>query len=289
MSKNIIFQYLITDESVDKRGEVQGRDRKELYLEMADISRKSFEMYAEEIGCEYMYSDEKVFIGDYKMFDFSPLLFECLRVVYDPYFDQFDKVLFADTDIVVNTKENIFDVSDAEIYGVLESDIRTEDNGGYNAWDFKDKEFRTYVEKFSMHDCPMMPAGPLHGIGSHPSKLTILNTGVVVWTKEARLKARELFDDWKPWANPKEFGFTIEHHCSIRNDQPFISAQLMKHDFDLESIDQSWNDTPIHYKDSQHWIDSGKCKFLHYTGGDHKVEMVRLYHENKFPIFQEGW
>ena len=29
---------------------------------------------------------------------------------------------------------------------------------------------------------------------------------------------------------------------SIMNDQPYISAQLMKHDFDVETIDTTWND-----------------------------------------------
>ncbi len=289
MSKNIIFQYLVIDDTVDKRGDIGGRKRSDLYKEMANISRQSFELYAEEIDCEYMYSDERVTTKDKQEQSNTSLLFECLRVIYDPYFDQFDKVLFADTDIVVNTKENIFEASDAEVYGVLESDIKTETlGGGYNAWDFRDSIFQDYVEKFTMHDCPLVPS---FGIGhSFDSKITIFNTGVLVWTKEARLKARKLFDDWQPWCCPQEFDPKAKkHHMSIRNDQPFISAQLMKYDFEVESLHQKWNDTPTHYKDPQHWIDTGKCYFLHYTGGDQKAIMVDLYHKNKFPIFQNDW
>lgn len=289
MMKNIIFQYLVVDDAVDERGDINGRKRSELYKEMADISRTSFEKYADIIGCEYMYSDERVFTKDkgYPQ-DSTALLFECLRVVYDPYFDQFDKVLFADTDIVVNTKENIFDISDAEVYGVLESDIRTEVDGGYNAWDFKESIYLDYVEKHDMHNCPIIPS---FGIGTKfDSKITIMNTGVVVWTKEARLRARELFDDWEPWCCPDKFDPNAKvHHTSIRNDQPFISAQFMKHDFDIESVDQKWNDTPTHYNDPQHWIDTGKSYFLHYTGGDQKAIMVDLYHKGKFPIFNDNW
>lgn len=285
---NIIFQYLVVNENVDKRGDINGRKRSDLYLEMADISRRSFEIYAKEIGCEYLYSDERVFTKGHGCA--ASTLYECLRVIYDPYFDQFDKVLFADTDIVVNTKENIFDVSDAEVYGVLESDIKTErGGGGYNAWDFNKDTYQDYFEKFSQHDMPMIPS---FGIGhSFDSKLTILNTGVVVWTKEARLKARELFSNWEEWCYPKAYGLK-EHHMSICNDQPYISANLMKHNFDLESIPQMWNDTPPHYKDPNKWIEGKgdrKCYFLHYTGGDHKAIMVEQYHNNEFPIFREDW
>lgn len=286
MSKNIIFQYLVVNDQVDKRGPINGRRRSDLYKEMATISRESFEIYAEEIGCDYMYSDERVFTEGHSCT--TSVMYECLRVIYDPYFDQFDKVLFADTDIVVNTKENIFEVSDAEVYGVLESDIRTDKKGGYNTWDYKEETYKKYEEKFKMHDCPIVPS---FGIGhSFDSKITILNTGVVVWTKEARLKARKLFDDWKPWAYPKMLGEDAKvHPIFILNDQPFISAQLMKHDFDLESIDQKWNDTPTHYKDPQKMIDEGKCYFLHYTGGDQKAIMIDLFHQGKFPQLNGDW
>jgi hypothetical protein len=279
---------MVVNDQVDKRGDVDGRNRSSLYQEVASISRESFEIYAEEIGCEYMFSDERVFTEGHGCA--LSTLFECLRVVYDPYFDQFDKVLFADADIVVNTKENIFDVSDAEVYGVLESDIRVS-KGGYNAWDYDEKILSDYLEKFEMHDCPIVPS---LGVGKKfDSKLTIMNTGVVVWTKEARLKARKVFDDWQPWCYPKMLGKdTKVHTMSITNDQPFISSQLTKHNFDIESIDQSWNDTPIHYRGElthETAISTGHSKFLHYTGGSQKTTMVDFFYDDKFPIFQEGW
>ena len=55
--------------------------------------------------------------------------------------------------------------------------------------------YEQYVRKFEWGGVPIVPAMP----PNHPSKLTIMNTGVVVWTKEARLRARELFDDWQWW------------------------------------------------------------------------------------------
>ncbi len=281
---------MVVNDQVDKRGDVNGRKRSNLYQEVASISRESFEIYAEEIGCEYMFSDERVYTEGHGCA--TSALFECLRVIYDPYFDQFDKVLFADADIVVNTKENIFDVSDAEVYGVLESDIIIPNkDGGYNAWDYDDTVYQNWADKFKMHDCPIVPS---LGVGKkYDSKFTIMNTGVVVWTKEARLKARKVFEDWQPWCYPKMLGeHTKVHDNSLRNDQPFISAQLTKHNFDIESIDQSWNDTPPHYRGElthETAINNGHCKFLHYTGGHHKSTMIEFFYDDKFPIFNEDW
>lgn len=291
--KNIIFQYMILNDAVNERGDIKLGDQKfkraDLYQQMAMISKKSFEKYAEICGAEYLYSEDRVYTKGHE--DAISTLFECLRVIYDPYFDQFDKVLFVDTDIVANTKENIFEESDAEVYGVLESDIRTEIEGGYNAWDYQDRVWLDYVEKFKMHDVPLIPS---FGIGhSFDSKLTIFNTGVVVWTKEARLKARKKFSSWEEWLWPDRMNKKNKvHHMSICNDQPFISGQLMKHEFDVESIHQKWNDTPCHYANPQSWIEGKeerKVNFAHYTGGEHKIKMLNAYKNNQFPIFQDNW
>jgi len=130
--KNLIFQYIILSDTVDERGELGGRKRSDVYREMADISRRSFEIYAKKLDCDYLFSEEQVLTKGHD----NPVsyLFECLRVIYDESFDKYDKVLFLDTDIVCNTSENIFDQSEAEVFGVYESDIRTDRDGGYNTW-----------------------------------------------------------------------------------------------------------------------------------------------------------
>ena len=273
--KNAIFQYMIVNPRVDEeRGKIEGRTRSKLYQECAFASSQSFQQYAELIDADYYYSDEQVFTkGDE---DPTALLFECLRVIYDPMFDQYDKVLFADTDIIVNTEENIFDVcEDGDVWGVLESDIITHNGGGYNSWDYKGSTYRNFVAKFQMHDVPIVPSLP----PSRPSKLTILNTGIVVWSREARLRAREVFMDWKEWFNAEP-----KFHMSVMNDQPFISGQLMKHDFDLVTLDQTWNDSP-HYATEDEFFE--KAKMCHYTGGAWKIDMLRHYEQNKFKIFSK--
>tara|TARA_R110002124_G_scaffold202932_1_gene369467 strand:- start:1126 stop:1722 length:597 start_codon:yes stop_codon:yes gene_type:complete len=186
-------------------------------------------------------------------------------------FDQYDNLLFVDTDIVVNTEENIFDQmeSGADVYGVLESDFVTADGGGYNSWDSNEENYRNFCRKFDMHDCPIVPVMP----PNRPSKLTIMNTGVVLWSKEARLRARELFMAWDDWCYAGDF------HMSILNDQPYISAQLMKHEFDVETIDTTWNDSP-HYATEKEFFDN--AKFCHYTGGEWKVDMVKHWRERRY-------
>jgi hypothetical protein len=114
---------------------------------------------------------------------------------------------------------------------------------------------------------------------NRPSKITIMNTGVVLWTKEARLRARELFLPWEEWC------YTGDFHMSIMNDQPYISAQLMKHDFDIETIDQTWNDSP-HYASEEEFFQ--KARFCHYTGGEWKVDMVRHWNDRRYNTQREG-
>ena len=273
--KNAIFQYMVVSDRLDQeRGRVpqdpvEGRTRSQLYLKCARESSLSFQDYADLIDADYYYSEEQVFTKGSE--DPLAFLFECLRVIYDPMFDQYDKVLFADTDIIVNTTENIFDVcEDGDVFGVLESDYITYSGGGYSSWDYSSKTLNDYFTKFKMHDIPIVPVMP----PSKPSKLTILNTGIVVWSREARLRAREVFMDWKDWVKA-----TPKFHMSVMNDQPFISGQLMKHDFDLVTIDQTWNDSP-HYETEEEFFD--KAKMCHYTGGGWKIDMLRHIEEKRF-------
>jgi len=262
---------MIVSDAVDARGGIKGWDgtRSSLYKDVADISRTSFEEYAKKIGATHIYSDERVATKGHGCS--TSLLHECARVWLDPMFDQYDNLLFVDTDIVVNTEENIFDVmeSGAEVYGVLESDFVTADGGGYNSWDSNEENYMNFCRKFELHDCPIVPVMP----PNRKSKLMIMNTGVVLWTKEARLRARNEFMNWEDWC------YTGDFHMSIMNDQPYISAQLMKHDFDVETIDTTWNDSP-HYAAEHEFFEN--ARFCHYTGGEWKVDMVRHWRDRRF-------
>lgn len=273
--KNIIFQYMITDERVDRRGspkEWVNGTRGDLYRESSEISKKSFAIYAKKIGVDHHFSTRQVYTKGSSGAPRS-YLYECLRVIYDPIYDKYDNVLFADSDIIANTEENIFDlVDDHEMYGIYESEIRTGNGGGYNSWDFKDKQFEQIKTKFDRLGLPV------RGLESpfRPSRFAMLNTGVVLWTKEGRMKAREHFDDWKIFFYD---GLTHRDMDWVNNDQPFISSQILKHDMKLKCIDQTWNDTPNHYLSYDDWKDQN---FLHYTGGGGKVQLIEHQKEGLF-------
>lgn len=273
--KNIIFQYMVTGGQTDVRGKVpqyKEGSRSELYRRTADLSAQSFKTYADKIDATHHYSTKQVYTKGYT--GSTVLLFECLRVIYDPLYDEFDKVLFVDSDIICNTEENIFDEVDdgVDVTGVFESEIRTQGGYGYNSWDYSDEKLKTLTDKYERTNIPVVPTSSQY----RPSKVTTFNTGVLVWTKEARLKARECFDSWYDYMKDGD-----EHGDPfwVNNDQPFISGQLTKYGFNIKSIDQKWNDTPTHWNDGRGYTE---MNFLHYTGGGNKVVMLDDYEKGKF-------
>lgn len=272
MSKNIIFQYMIITDDTRARNKVPQYDgtREELYVKTADLSAKSFKLYANKIGAEHHYSTKAVLTKG-KSGDTVPL-FEVLRIIYDPLYDQYDKLLFVDSDIICNTEENIFDLcEDGEVFGVFESDILTSKDGGYNSWDYSDSAYNKVKAKFERRGIPVVP----NRWGRRPSKITCFNTGVMVWTKEARLKARECFDDWYEYMKDGE---AHDEDFWINNDQFYISCQLTKYGFDIKALEQTWNDTPTHWDDDRGY----DMNFLHYTGGGNKVVMLEDAAKRKF-------
>lgn len=90
---NLIYQYMITNEETEKRPPVpeypQGT-RSELYRMTGDMSAKSFGIYADKIGCHHQYSKKQVFTKGKT--GSTVLLFECLRIIYDPIYEKYDKI-----------------------------------------------------------------------------------------------------------------------------------------------------------------------------------------------------
>ena len=269
---------MIIGDMCDTRGpikEIPNRTRSSVYREVGDISARSFRKYAKKIGATHHYSTKQVYTegreGD------TVLLFEVLRLIYDPMYDEFDNLLFCDTDIVCNTEDNIFDIhkeSGKDISCVLESDIFTNverTNRSYNSWDYDDKKMQQIIDKYTHNDLPIVPAKDM---GSpNDSKMTMMNTGVHVWTKEARLKARETFGDWWKYVQSPGKDFWLN------NDQPFISGNVVKHGFTLNHLNQTWNESPPHFgKDQEKTHDLWKDQnFLHYTGGFGKKYLLDAY------------
>ena len=83
--------------------------------------------------------------------------------------------------------------SGKDISCVLESDIFTNverTNRSYNSWDYDDKKMQQIIDKYAHNDLPIVPAKDM---GSpNDSKMTMMNTGVHVWTKEQDSRERSL-------------------------------------------------------------------------------------------------
>jgi len=266
---------MITNEETAKRSRVPefSGTRSELYRITGDMSAKSFQIYADKIGCKHHYSTNQVYTKGRT--GSTVLLFECLRVIYDTIYDEYDKVAFIDSDIICNTEENIFnECGDYDVTGVLESEISSGQPGGYNSWDYDDNKRRMLEQKYHRNNIPCVPTQP----PLKPSCITTFNTGVMVWSKEGRMKARERFDDW--FSYMKE-GDDNGDHFWINNDQPWLSGQIMKHNLTWQSIDQKWNDTPTHWSDDRGY-NPEHSYFLHYTGGGNKVIMMDDHKKGKF-------
>ena len=107
--RNLIFQYFIPYNDHQTHLNESGIG----LPSWVNIGKTSAEKYAEVIGAEYMFSDQK--------FMFSELnVFESLRVIFNKKFDEYDNVLVLDVDMIINTKENIFDIPVGDIAMVHE-------------------------------------------------------------------------------------------------------------------------------------------------------------------------
>lgn len=281
---NVIFQYMITGDDCDSRGpikEIPNRSRSAVYREVADLSAHSFKKYANKLGATHHYSKKQVTTAGIS--GHTVLLFEVLRLVYDEMYDEFDNLLFADTDIVCNTEEDIFEMhvqSGKDVSGIMESSIHISRgmNGDkleypYASWDAADPQYELICSKYKRLGYPVVP---VEEEGVNPSRVHIMNTGVHVWTREARLKARKLFD---PWLDYMKDGEEHKDPFWLNNDQPYLSAQLVKHGLSINHINQTWNDSPPHYRRWEDWKDQN---FLHYTGGFGKKHFLADYDAGHF-------
>lgn len=289
--KNIIFQYMITDDETEKRGQIRGfaGTRSELYNQVAQLSKKSFADYAKKIGATHHYSSNRVETKGIE--GKTSLYFEVMRLVTDPIYDEYDKLLFCDTDIICNTSENIFNLmpDQCDVAGVLESEIVTQKGKtGYNSWDFKDENYDAIHSKYTRLGVPMTQImaregkdNPTPWVVGHKrnSRCFVMNTGMMIWSKEARLRARKSFDSWIAYMRDGEIHGDSDW---VNNDQLYLSGQMMKHRFRVLCLNQTWNETPTHFQNLA-WQNQN---FLHYTGGDGKVELLKHYKNGLFKYVQ---
>ena len=250
--KNVIFQYYLDFNGVGKQ---------EIHYanggvpEWARCSTKLFAEYAKKHNADYFFLEDR-YVNATSNF------FEVTRLFKDPMFDKYDKLLYCDVDVIPKKMEaNIFDVlGDNDFAGWPEQrmydlivDINWSATGALS-------------QRFADFGSRLVPSTQHRGI-------RMMNSGVMVWSRDARLKARESFDDHEKWFHHKNAYLDPQWisagHSSHCLDQPYINAMVTKNNFKVLELDRVWNRFPTA-------IEETECNFAHYVG-DHRFNIPRMF------------
>jgi len=216
----------------------------------AQISSTKFRKYSEHVGAEYLCETKSVF---------APMCpyYEHLKLIYDPLFEKYDKILYCDLDVVPEKQENIFDVPIEDVGMVAERQYpNMTTTVGFTSPD-NQKMYQRGIAQFG-----------LKGIQEN-GKYIIYNSGVILWSREGRMKARRSFIEWYKWW--KE----ITASKQMKLDQPFINSQLEK--LNLTELPLKWNCFPeVRWQPSYYPED--RC-FVHYTNKK-KIMIEEIYNED---------
>jgi len=223
--KNLIYQYYIPYESFDAdMGGVKMPD-------WAIAGSECAQAYANKVGAEYFLNHDRYFNH------LDPRL-DSLSLFYDPRFEEYDNILTLDLDMLILTRENIFQSfdQDADVAMVHELGVHT---GGPSNWmkNVMDKPiYQRGIIAYGKH---------LFGKGwefpkskLYPNeRFRYLNGGLQLWTKHGRKKARELFT-------------SVDHYVmhTRYTEQMYVNLQLSQLQFKVHELDTYWNRMPYQWK-----------------------------------------
>jgi len=256
--KNAIIQYYLDYNGVGKQEHHYSNGGPP---EWARYSVGAFKEYADRHGADHHFYQDR-FVNAKSNF------FECLRVYLDPSLDEYDKILYVDVDVMPkNMASNIFHVNVMDIAGVAEFPY-TEYAVPVN-WN-RSGPLKSRFEHFGAR---------LEPSTSTQAPFRMINSGVVLWSREARLKARELFIDHEEWFNYKNAwldnslkGVGHSSHCL---DQPFLNAMWSRFEFDVLELGKVWNRFPTRDENSD-------CVFAHYVQ-DYRFKIPELFKDKVTP------
>lgn len=220
--------------------------------EWAWAGSRSAEAYAKICNAEYILKQDRYFEH------IDPRL-DSLRVIYDPFFDQFDKVLSIDLDMLIATKENIFDISIEDVAMVHELGLHTSSSAGWLKKVMESRLSERGIIAYGKHLFGpkwMFPKSSLYP----KEKFRYLNGGLQVWTKKGRHKARQYFTSVDNYVLHTRY-----------TEQMYINLQLSQSVFNVTELDTSWNRNSAY-----HW--NGKTpdgKINHFLARA-KFDMPRL-------------
>ena len=219
---NLVFQYYMPYEANDAHlGGVE-------MPSWAKAGSKSAKQYAEQCGAEYILDHDRYF----KHLD--PRL-DALKVIYDPQYDKYDKILSVDLDMLFKTTENIFDIPIGDVAMVHEVGIHVS-AGGWMKRIMEspghERGIIAYGKKLFGADW-MFPKSKLYP----DEKFRYMNGGMQLWSKEGRLKARDLFTS------------VDDYYMHTRyTEQMYINLQLSQPIFEVTELDTHWNRMPYQWR-----------------------------------------
>tara|TARA_A100001037_G_scaffold103267_1_gene93919 strand:- start:847 stop:1581 length:735 start_codon:yes stop_codon:yes gene_type:complete len=212
---NLVFQYYMPYEANDAHlGGVE-------MPSWAKAGSKSAKQYAEQCDAEYRLDHDRYF----KHLD--PRL-DALKVIYDPQYDKYDKILSVDLDMLFKTTENIFDIPIGDVAMVHEVGIHVS-AGGWMKRIMEspghERGIIAYGKKLFGADW-MFPKSKLYP----DEKFRYMNGGMQLWSKEGRLKARDLFT-------------SVDHYYmhTRYTEQMYLNLQLSNPTFEVTELDWTWN------------------------------------------------
>jgi lipopolysaccharide biosynthesis glycosyltransferase len=189
----------------------------------AMASSVNIKAYADLVGADYRCDINKPFIVGSNV-EFM----NCLRPIQDPAFDEYDNVLFLDMDIFAteNAQDNIFDVSVdgvGMVQEVLQPDLRQKSSSRING--VNDKIWAAAVKKRFGIDVPV----------DHKNRPLVYNSGVVMYTKEARQQARR-------WMSYEQYRGAVTHLDRFYQlDQNYLGAVVFSGETKFTELDIKWN------------------------------------------------
>lgn len=190
--------------------------------------------YAESIGADYIFEENPAFIKDRRFGNYSPH-YGAFKPIFDKKMQEYDKVLFADTDIfaVEGLEENIFDA----FVG----------NFGICTEPFQPKQRQITLGRITSAQDELWASTVEREFGGKMPRtddlVRIYNTGVVLYSKRGMQQFRDRFASFDEYvACIKRTNLNSFYMC----DQPYLHAMLFSNDVVVQEMDNGWN-SYIHY------------------------------------------
>ena len=221
--KNLIFQYYIPYEMNDKdMGGVE-------LPEWAKAGSRSAQAYAKICGAEYVLDHDRYFEH------IDPRL-DSTKIIFDDKWDEYDHILSIDLDMLIATRENIFDIDIGDVAMVHEVGVHDGAQGGWMRNVMDVPLYARGIIAYGKHLFGkewMFPKSVLYP----NERFRYLNGGLQLWSREGRQKARKHF---------KSIDNYVLH--TRYTEQMYINLQLSQSVFNVTELDTTWNRLPYQWR-----------------------------------------